>query len=351
MSQATPETSLEPPAPNSKFSAMVWVGFGISILFLGIFFRGTDWGALREAFQHADYTYIFPAILLALGSYPLRAYRWYYLLPRTEGSTFRNRLNACLIGFMANNIFPLRAGEFIRVGVFSLKSKIPVGTVLASLVLERLLDLIVVLLALGVVLFELPGQLGAESAHHLALAKTTGMIFGVLVLAILTFLVLLRLFPAQMTALTERCVDLLPAFLASKIRPQVEAVFTGLSAISGPVAMLWLIFLSIIHWAVPIYAIWVLAHSFDLHLNYLGALLIFVFTSLSVAVPQAPGFVGVFQVAVQASLALLGSPTNAARGFALVQWAVSIAPVTVVGFAVMSMEGFSLSEVRRLEAH
>src|SRR5258708_374154 len=95
--------------PKGGLPAVVWLGFAISAAFLVYFFKDVDWRALGRVLANARWAYILPALALLVSTYPIRAFRWYYLLPRLPGSTFRNRLSATVIGFMASSIFPLRA--------------------------------------------------------------------------------------------------------------------------------------------------------------------------------------------------------------------------------------------------
>jgi uncharacterized protein (TIRG00374 family) len=323
---------------------VVWVGFAISAACLAYFFKDVDWSGLAHVLANARWGYIIPAQLLFLSTYPIRAFRWYYLLPRLPGSTFRNRFSATVIGFMASSIFPLRAGEVVRAVLFSSRSETPVGVSFASILLERVFDLIVVLLCLGVCLAAFPGS-GASQA--LILARKAGMILGAIVVAIVVFLVLLKANPGLVRVPLRSIVSLLPSEFQKRIEKIVDSVVDGLTVVGsvGEVAMIFVI--SVAHWSIVVAGTFIAARAFDLELPVIGALLVFTLTSLAVALPQAPGFLGPYNIAVEESLKMLSFAVTPAKAFALLLWVMSIVPVTIMGFVAMSFEGLSLSQVRQ----
>lgn len=347
LSQATTPPVSSAPAASKGLPVVVWLGFAISAAFLVYFFRGVSWSDLAQVFRTADLAWVAPAVALNLATYPIRAYRWGFLLPRTPEGTFRNRLTSTAIGFMASSIFPARAGELVRAVLHAGQARLPVGTTLASLILERLFDLVVVLGALVVVLVALPTSgSGAAAGSSLQMAKNVGAVFGVAVVGLVGFLVALRLWTTPLLALVDRLLGVFPEGLRLKIAGLVRSIVDGLMVLSSFGQVVLVMGLSLVHWGVAIFSAWVASQALHLNMNWLGALLLFVFTSLSVALPQAPGFIGVYQVAAATSLTLMGAPDGPAKGFALLIWAVSIVPITLMGFLCLSLEGLTLAQIR-----
>src|SRR5687767_377140 len=103
MSGTEPIGDVAAPVASNKLPAAVWVGFAISAAFLAYFFRGVEWSELGRVLAGANYLWLIPSLALILTTYPIRAYRWWYLLPRVPESTFRNRFSATVIGFMATS--------------------------------------------------------------------------------------------------------------------------------------------------------------------------------------------------------------------------------------------------------
>jgi uncharacterized protein (TIRG00374 family) len=321
----------------------MWIGFAISALFLAYFFKDVDWVELGRVLAGARWAWLIPSTVLVLSTYPVRAYRWWYLLPRVPESTFRNRFTSTVIGFMATSIFPLRAGEVVRAALFSLKSGVPIGVSFASLILERVLDLICVLFALGICLAAFPG---AASAGSLVMAQRAGLVLSGVVVLIILVLIALKFSPDLVRVPLGKVLSLLPGGVGKKIQHLVDSVIEGLTIVQGVGEVAWLLAISVFHWTIPIVACMVAAKTLDLPLTFMGSMVIFVFTALAAALPQAPGFVGVYQVAIVESLKLLDAPLGQANAFALVWWLLSIGPITLTGFAATWLEGLSMAQVR-----
>ena len=141
----------------------------ISILFLYIALKGISFAELSGALQKCNYLYLIPALGLTLMLYVIRSIRWYYFVKPIKETSFKNLLSAVMIGFMANNIFPARAGEFVRANILGNDEKIKKSSVFATIVIERLFDgmsLLFIVLAVFLTV-DLSERLSGEVAHNL----------------------------------------------------------------------------------------------------------------------------------------------------------------------------------------
>jgi uncharacterized protein (TIRG00374 family) len=116
------------------------LGFAVSAVFLFFALRGQDYGAIREAFSQVTYWYLIPALLLYFTGVLVRAYRWSVLLRPVERVRTRELLGINAVGLMANNVLPLRTGEFVRAYALSQKTNISKSTGLATIAVERIFD-------------------------------------------------------------------------------------------------------------------------------------------------------------------------------------------------------------------
>ena len=129
------------------------VGVGVSALLLYLVVRGEDWHEIGAALATAHYSYI-PAIVgVSLYSLLVRAQRWRALVQRALGrpQTLGPVFSATAISFMSNLVLPLRAGEVVRPYLLTRLSEVPVSTAFATAVLERVLDMIAILVLLMIV--------------------------------------------------------------------------------------------------------------------------------------------------------------------------------------------------------
>jgi hypothetical protein len=111
------------------------------------------------------------------------------------------------------------------------------------------------------------------------------------------------------------------------------------------IKLLWVWVLSIVVWLLGAASVYVLCYSFDIGLSFAGSCFVTVCIALAVALPQAPGFIGVFHIATQKSLDVFGVDLSSAQSFAILLWAVSIVPVTVAGLLFLWREGISFGEI------
>jgi len=330
------------PTPSRFGSWSLVLGGLVSLGFLAYFFSGIDYASLSDAIRSADYAWAFLGVILFLSTYPIRAYRWGLLLPAGKGADFRTRFSATTIGFMASNVFPGRAGEFVRATVLAVRTDVEIGASFASIIVERLFDLIVVLMCLAWVLVALPGTLAGDGTASLQDFAQVGLVFGAVTLAMLLGLFLLKVVPEAVLNLCDRLLFFLDDERRSRIITFIRSIVAGLTVLSGPVHILRVFFLSLVHWSVAVLGIHVTLWAFHVNPPILASVMVFVFTALAVALPQAPGFIGVWQVAAEKALAIVGIELYAAKGFSLVCWSANIVPVTALGFWFLSMEGLNV---------
>src|SRR5581483_1514848 len=117
-----------------------WIGFafiGVTFYFL---FRNIDWNKMLEAFSQFQLVWLIPALFIYLLGYIIRGFRWVVLLSPVKKCTFKSLFPTLIIGFMANNVLPARAGEFIRAHLNGKKEGLSRSASLGTIILERLFD-------------------------------------------------------------------------------------------------------------------------------------------------------------------------------------------------------------------
>ena len=135
------------------------VGIVISIVFMVLLFRNIDFSELIGALRGANYYWLIPNIVLIMFTMYQRAYRWAFMIRPVKEVPFHKLLAATCIGFMANNVLPLRLGEFVRAYSLSYQDRqVSKSASLATIFVERMVfDLVALLLILGVVIATLAG--------------------------------------------------------------------------------------------------------------------------------------------------------------------------------------------------
>ena len=135
-----------------------WIGILVSAVCLWWALRGTDWGQVGRTLARADPWLLLAVAAGSLVAVGLRGLRWRLFLPPGAPAPGRELVTATGIGLMANNVLPVRIGEFVRPWVLGRRTAVPVTTAFGSLLVERLFDACVLLgvLLASVLVLDLP---------------------------------------------------------------------------------------------------------------------------------------------------------------------------------------------------
>ena len=323
------------------------LGVAISAALLIYLFRSVDLTELGHQLRAAHWGWMAIAVVMAPIQIWIRGRRWLYLFP--PGSNPRAITPAMMIGYMANNVLPLRAGEVVRVYVVARRWSAspgaaarshPFWTTLATLVVERVLDSLVVVLILAVLVLVIPVPRFLQVAALLVLAID---------LSGVTMLVALVVAPQLCARLITRLLGRWPG-ARRRALTAFETFVHGLDGIRTPSHALPLSAWTILVWVAPAFAAWTVLVALDLHLPPAAPWAVLAFVGLGISIPSAPGYVGVFHAAVVLALGLFGVSRSAAVGYALLFHASQILPVTLLGWLYLLREQVSLGEAAHARA-
>jgi uncharacterized protein (TIRG00374 family) len=305
------------------------LGIGLSLALLLWALRGVS---LTEVIQHLRAAKLGPlagAVAVATLTFPLRLLRWRLLLRHESGRAYPSRplWHAIALGFMANNLLPLRAGELVRTYTASRMAGARFTTVLSSVAVERIFDAltVVALLTFALLSPDLPSSVtvGGTSVAHLA--RAAGVVAAVGLLAAIAIVA------APLTA--ERLVRRLVRSnrLADRIVSIIEGVRQGLRVLRTPGLLGGVIFWSLVLWLVNALGFYVGFAAFHIPVSYTGALLMQGLLILGISIPSTPGFFGPFEAVIVAVLALYGVPNDVAFSYAIAFHVTSFIPITLLG--------------------
>jgi uncharacterized protein (TIRG00374 family) len=307
--------------------AILGVAVSLGLLFWAL--RGVRLEDILHHVRAAHPTPLLVSVILATLTFPLRLIRWRLLLRHESGRPYPAAplWHAVALGFMANNVLPLRAGELVRSYTASRLADIRFTTVLSSVAVERIFDGLTIagLLTLALLSPDLPGsvKVGGVSVAHLA--RVGGILGGLaLVLAV-------AVLAAPLAA--ERLVR--AAFpwptVASRLVSLIEGIRQGLVVLRTPARLVLVVFWSFALWLVNALAFYVGFAAFDIPVSYVGALLLQGLLVLGITIPSTPGFFGPFEAVIVAALALYGVPQDLAFSYAIAFHVTTFIPITVLG--------------------
>ncbi|PID57422.1 hypothetical protein CSB45_07845 [candidate division KSB3 bacterium] len=334
-----------------------WFGILMSAVCLYFVFRNIDAAKVIETMRSVNYAYLTVSALLQLITIVLRAERWKYLLAPIKKLTFNQLLPATMIGFMANNVLPARAGEFIRAYVIGKKEHISKTTSFATIILERVCDMITMLgFLVGILFFIDFSQHSFSGPTHSSMSferlQIVGALSALFILALLLFLVFLKEFPRQTTAVITMLLTPLPQSFTSTMLKFAESFREGLQVLQTGTHVFFLVVWSLAVWLTASLAAWAIGPAFDLKLPFSAGVFITVITAFSAAIPSSPGYVGPFHAAVSACLLFflpeIGRST--AAGIAIIFHLVCVLPTTFSGIYYLWKENISFSEIQHAQA-
>ncbi len=279
---------------------------------------------------------------VTLAAFWVRSYRWRWLIQAEHKVPARNLFSATMVGFMANNLLPFRLGEFVRPMVLSRREKLSKSTLFASIVVERVVDMITLLVIFGLALWVHPIA-STSAAGRLTNAGAAVLLFGCVGLT--TVLVIIERTPKLMTRMINAVTSRFPESVRPRLAEGMMHFVKGLGLFRDVPRLLWVFLLSFITFGLFALCLTVSMWSMHIDLPWYGGLIMLVITAIGIMVPAAPGYIGTLNIACVAGLALFGITKHVAIPFSWFYWAGQWIPVTVVGFWCLRHEGLSLNAI------
>lgn len=341
------------------------IGIVVSLIFLVWSLWNVQLDKVGEALAKANYYALLPALALYFAGVWVRALRWRILLrPVVPKITLVKTFEVVVIGYMANNVLPARIGELVRAYILSRRESVRKTSTLATIFVERIFDgLTMIGFAAAAILFVLAfdsAALSIGSDHKLGtfLRENNVAIITVAVgflVALLVF-VLVASSHSRMEALVSFGLRFLPGRLRERAARLATSFVVGLGSLRSASSMLSVFVLSIVAWLFEAGMYYVIGtYGFNLsadgvQLPFYAYMLATAFINLGTLVPQAPGYLGVFEAAAMGVLhGAFGVLKGSAFSYVIVLHATLLLPVTVLGFVFLSRESMSWRDLTDLE--
>jgi uncharacterized protein (TIRG00374 family) len=321
------------------------LGALLAVVLLALFFRGIDWSALGRALRTARPLPLLGLVLVTIGVYSVRAWRWGDLLAPLGRVGFPDLFSATMVGFASGLLVP-RAGELLRPWLVSRRHPIPTSAGFATIILERLVDLITVLALFALYLFVLPTPAAQVEGPLTQLLKVGGAATGAVAVAVLVFLLALHANADRVVAFVERLLARAPRWLAEPLGRILHAFSAGLAVLRAPVGHLGKIGLqSLVVWLLIALGFYLNHLAFRIDLPFHATFLLIAFLVVGVAIPT-PGMVGGFHAFYLLALSeVYGIDRATAAAAGIAAHALTNLPVLVFGLALLGREGLSLGRV------
>jgi uncharacterized membrane protein YbhN (UPF0104 family) len=316
---------------SNRQRAIVVIGLLISAVFLVLAFQGLKPDEVLASISSASLPLVIAGAVWYLASRIVIALRWGFLLRSTRAVPVRSLLELVCIGYMGNNVYPLRAGELLRIFLLRREHAVPVVRTTTIIVAERVFDGVVLLsfVILGVLVLDV----GTPEVR--AIISLAAPLFA---LALIVFFAL-ALNQTLFRRLLAGVCDRLPAGIGGRLRGLGEHVIDGLGGLRTPGDLAGTIVTSYGTWLLEAVTYLLVAQAMGLSLDYLAMLLLVGVINLAGLIPASPGQFGVFEGFARITLVGLGVGVTEATAYALVVHLVLWLPVTVIGFVLLARRG------------
>jgi len=316
------------------------IGILVSIIFLYFALRGVDYNELMLELKTARFGFLFPAILVVIVIQLIRSSRWGILLSPIQKIDQRTLFPISCIGYMAIIIVPMRIGEFVRPYMVNKKKDVPFSSALATIFMERLFDVFIMVLILFISL------IFVDDIPPIFISGGK-ILFGIAVIA-LVFVGFLAAKTDATIRFINPLINKFPKKYSLKIINILKSFINGFRIISNVRNITVTLFLSASIWILNAFSTFLLFYFFNLDLPFTSSLLVVVITALGISLPAAPGFVGNFQFACVAALALFDVSKTMAFTFSIVYYIIGIIVIIVLGLIFVPSANISFKEVKSM---
>lgn len=318
-------------------------GLAISAALIAVLLRSVDLPELGRQLVDTAWWWVLPAAAVGPLGLWVRAIRWRYLFPQRSDPP--GLVAANMIGYMANNILPLRAGELVRAYVAARRLRLERDTPMtaglwlagATIVVERVLDSVTLVLILAVLLFMIPVPPTLQYA--------AALILGLDAVAA-AVLVALAVAPDDSRRLLAHLTKRRPQ-LAGRAARGLDMVLRGLEGVRTPAHWGPIVGWTVLTWTAAAAGAWALLRAVHLELPFVAGWTVLTFVGFGISIPSAPGYVGVWHAANVLALAIFGVGQAQALGYAVLYHASQFVAITLIGWLFLLREHVSLGEATR----
>jgi uncharacterized protein (TIRG00374 family) len=320
-----------------------WLGAVFSALFLVIALRGLNlWQVLLDM-QTANYWWLIPGVAVYCVAVWVRTWRWHYLLRPIKAIPLSSMWPIVVIGYMGNNVYPFRAGEVIRAYVLKKKEGVSISASIATILVERIFDGLVMLIFVFVAL---PTAPGLPDWLRQTVVMASLAFFG----ALMVFLALAAR-PATSRKLYQWAINkFAPAKLHTPVLNLADRFMEGISSLAHPVEVVMIFFPSVIIWLLETIKYWFVMHAFSFSVSFFALMLMNGVVNLATTLPSAPGYIGTFDGPGIEVLKVFGVAPSVAAAYTLVLHAALWLPITLLGFWYMFKESMNWHDFERAVA-
>jgi len=318
------------------------LGVGVSALCVWLSMKDVNLGEVLAALRGANRFGFVLVMAVTLLGFWLRAVRWRWFIDAGRPLAIPSLFSATMIGFMANNVLPFRLGEFVRPWALARRERLSKTTLLATIVVERAVDMLTLLGIFGVTMVVHPI---AENTDAGRLVQWGARLLIFLCVGLTLFVVAIERNRGLAQALVRFATRPLPGAAGERVGLVLERFIEGLGLFRDLGRLALVFALSFAMFLCFACALAISLWSLGIDLPWYAGLVMLVITAIGIMVPAAPGYIGTLNIACVAGLALFGVGKELAVPFSWFYFVSQWLPITAVGLFYLNREGLSLKSL------
>jgi hypothetical protein len=318
---------------------MTAAGIALGGVLLWLALRGADLAGMTASLRSADPIPAIPLLVSAAAFYLLKAARWKDILSPTLRIRARELVPSMMAGAAGNNLLPAHMGEFVRAYILGHQHGVSKAALLATLAVERLFDIIAVLLLFSAALLSVDFAASLRPAMAFLLA--------VAIIGSATVYLLAR-HPDRMVGIARTLAGQLPAALAARVSALADRVVLGFRALHDPRLFLRILVNSVVQWALMSVCIYMALNAFAIDVPFQAAVVVLACVVAGLTLPTSPGYVGTIQYGFVLALAPFGVDSTQALAASLFYHTLLWVSVTATGLGYLRSCGVTLAALGRL---
>ncbi|MDM8567227.1 lysylphosphatidylglycerol synthase transmembrane domain-containing protein [Candidatus Halobeggiatoa sp. HSG11] len=320
----------------NKKTLLIIFGTAISAILLVVVFSKLDWQAFFNAIKTINIAKVFLAGIVVMIVIALRSLRW-NLVACMPVSEFKHFWQAANIGYLGNMVYPARAGEVLKIIAINHFSPLTLGRSVSSAVLDRILDMIVIGIFTMLVLWIHGNRIDPD------VGKSIIVIFVLAIIGLAMLITFADYLYKKIAALS----------INGKLQKLQELILHGIEGVQTfrhTNNLITVLFITVVIFLLDYFWMWQVITAFGWDLSFEAGLTVGVFLLLSISIPSAPGYVGVYQIACVLALGLYNIDQSLAVAYSIVLQLISFTIMGVQGILVTIYCSFNLSKEHKLSA-
>jgi len=314
----------------------LWLGLAVSAVFLYLALRGLHLGEMWSHIKSAEYWWLIPGVAVYFVGVWARTWRWHYMLRAIKPIPLGRLFPVVCIGYMGNNIYPARIGEVLRAYVLRRKEGVSISASLATIIVERIFDGVIMLLF---VFLGLGLPLGGAVPDDL---RKFVILISLFFFGALAIFFVIAASPRRSQTVYNWIIDrLVPARFREPLRGFADRFMEGLYFLRSGRDVAMIFVTSLVVWLAETCKYWFVMHAFDFSVSFFVLMLMNGVVNLFTTIPSAPGYIGTFDEPGIEILKVFGVNPEIAGAYTLVLHAALWFPITLLGAYYMWRERLS----------